>query len=100
MKFCLDLKYYQNKEKFKKILIETSDLPIVEYTDKDKVWGATDGGSFYIGTNALGRLLMQLRENVLNDSFELVIPEIDNLKIIGKEITYSLINSVPNNGYK
>ena len=99
MKFCLDVKYYQNQEKFKSVLIETKTLPIVEYTDKDKVWGATDEGDEYIGTNALGRLLMQLREEILNDTFKLQIPEIENFKIFNKNITYELINSVPNKGY-
>jgi len=97
MKFCIELKYAQNKELFYKALFDTKNLPIVEYTDKDKVWGATDEGDYYEGTNALGRLLMELRENVMNNTFELTIPEIDNFRIFGDTITYELINSVPNN---
>jgi len=97
MKFCIELKLHQNYENFSKMLLATKDLPIVEYTDKDKVWGATLEGEYYIGTNALGRLLMELREKVKTDNFELTIPEIENFKFLNKKIDK---NSVPNNVYK
>lgn len=100
MKFCIELKLFQNFEKFSKVLLETNNLPIVEYTDKDKVWGATDEGDYYVGTNALGRLLMELRENLKSGKFNLTIPEIDGLVFLGKPITMNEIKSAPNNGYK
>ncbi|HUS86203.1 MAG TPA: NADAR family protein [Bacteroidales bacterium] len=96
MKFCIELKLYQNRELFAKALLETKDLPIVEYTDKDKVWGAVADGNNYTGTNALGRLLMELRDNLKSDTFKLVIPQIEELKFLGKEITYDQLNSAPN----
>ncbi|WP_169301445.1 NADAR family protein [Pontimicrobium aquaticum] len=97
MKFCIELKLYQNYDIFSKMLLATKDLPIVEYTDKDKVWGATLEGEYYVGTNALGRLLMELREKVKNDKFELIIPEIENFRFLSQIIDK---NSVPNNVYK
>lgn len=97
MKFCLELKYAQNKELFYQALLTTKNFPIVEYTDKDKVWGASDEGEYYVGTNALGRLLMELRENIKNDTFELIIPDINNFKIFGDKITLELINTQFNN---
>ena len=96
MKFCIGIKYTQNKELFSKALLNTKDSPIVEYTDKDKVWGATDEGEYYSGTNALGRLLMELRESIKNNTFELVIPNIGDMIFLGEEITFELINSAPN----
>jgi hypothetical protein len=85
---------------FSKILLQTKELPIVEFTEIDKVWGATDEGEFYSGTNALGRLLMELRENLKNNTFNLTIPEIDDFRILRKEITMETINSAPNTLYK
>lgn len=99
MKLCIDLKLYQNKESFSKVLLSTNDLPIVEYTDKDKVWGAVEEGNYYVGTNALGRLLMELREQVKFEQFNIQIPEIENLKFLGQTINHeSIINSTPNIG--
>ena len=73
------------------MLLATKDLPIVEFTEKDKIWGAILEGEYYIGTNALGRLLMELREKVKTGKFELTIPEIENLKFLDQEITeYSI----------
>lgn len=93
MKMCLEIKLFQNYNIFSKVLLATKNLPIVEYTDKDKIWGATLEDDLYIGTNALGRLLMELREKVRNNEFELSIPEIGNLRFLDKIIDK---NSVPN----
>ena len=92
MKLCLEIKLYQNYATFSQILLETNDLPIVEYTDKDKVWGAILEGEYYIGTNALGRLLMELREKVKTNSFKVHIPNVPNLKFLGENINFSSIN--------
>lgn len=100
MRFCLEIKLKQNWNSFSKVLLDTGRLPIVEYTDKDKVWGATDEGDFYSGTNALGRLLMELREKVRTNTFELIIPQINELVFLDKEITIEQINSAPNILYK
>jgi ribA/ribD-fused uncharacterized protein len=86
MKFCIGLKLHQNREKFTKVLLSTGNLPIVEYTDKDKVWGAIPEDDYYIGTNALGRLLMELREQVKNNTFEFNIPQLNNSMILAKPI--------------
>lgn len=96
MKFCLEIKLKQNWNSFSKALLDTRNLPIVEHTDKDKVWGATDEGEFYSGTNALGRLLMELREKVRTNTFELTIPQINGLVFLDKEITIEQVNSAPN----
>lgn len=87
MKFCIEVKLYQNWNNFSKALLSTKNLAIVEYTEKDKVWGATKEGDYYEGTNALGRLLMELREKIVFDNFDLTIPDIDNLKLFDSKIT-------------
>lgn len=89
MRFCIALKLYQNFDKFSELLLKTNNLPLVEYTEKDKVWGAILEGEYYIGTNALGRLLMELRQKIQTDDFEFDIPEIYNLTFLGKRIKLS-----------
>ncbi|THF51738.1 NADAR family protein [Flavobacterium supellecticarium] len=63
MSWCLQIKLLQNYDKFSALLISTYAKPIVEYSTKDDVWGAipTDSNTLK-GKNALGRLLMQMRE--------------------------------------
>jgi hypothetical protein len=94
MKFCIEIKLYQNYNTFSQILLATKDMPIVEFTDKDKVWGATPEGDYYVGTNALGRLLMELREKVKSNTFEFKIPDIKDLRFLNEQIVQ---NSVANN---
>lgn len=91
MRFCLSLKLYQNFNKFSELLLRTDNFPIVEFTEKDKVWGATLEGEYYVGTNALGRLLMELREQIQTNNFEFDIPEIYNLKFLGEKITFKSV---------
>lgn len=86
MKFCLQVKYFYNKQEFGELLLKTKNHQIVEFTFEDKVWGATDEGDYYEGTNALGRLLMELREDIKNNTYQLEVPKIENLRLLGKEI--------------
>lgn len=86
MKFCLQVKYFYNKQEFGELLLKTKNRQIVEFTYEDKVWGATDEGEYYEGTNALGRLLMELREDIKNHTYQLEVPKIENLRLLGKEI--------------
>lgn len=65
MYWCLQVKLSQNWDLFSKVLLSTRDKPIVEYSRKDKIWGAMDLGNNQLeGVNALGRLLMKLRDNM------------------------------------
>jgi ribA/ribD-fused uncharacterized protein len=65
MRWCLQVKLVQNWDKFSQLLLATGDLPIVEDSWKDDFWGAKpQAEEILIGINALGRLLMQLREQV------------------------------------
>jgi ribA/ribD-fused uncharacterized protein len=61
MQWVLEVKLSQNWNTFGTLLQKTEDKPIVELTNKDKVWGAKKEGDLLIGINALGRLLMLVR---------------------------------------
>jgi ribA/ribD-fused uncharacterized protein len=89
MRWCLQIKLSQNWEKFSKLLLETGDKSIVEFTKKDKMWGATQEGNTYVGVNALGRLLMELREDFVKQSIQPYCVEpapIDNFKLLSSSI--------------
>lgn len=73
MKFCLQTKYEQSEE-FRHVLNETIGFSIVEDQTKLKTtksgnlkdadtWGVVIKGELFVGSNLLGRLLMELREN-------------------------------------
>lgn len=65
MYWCLQVKLAQNFITFGQLLETTCDKPIVEESNKDPFWGAikskTDENCL-TGVNALGRLLMKLRQ--------------------------------------
>lgn len=92
MKWCLEVKLIQNFDKFSKILLSTQDKTIVEYSKKDAVWGALlkDDKSTLVGKNALGRLLMELREKIksqeLNKSSIIFQPNIPAFLLFGNPI--------------
>jgi len=64
MKWCLNVKYSQNIFTFHPLLCKTGNSFIVENSSSDNFWGAIpdENGEVYKGKNALGRLLMELRE--------------------------------------
>jgi putative DNA methylase len=64
MKWCLRVKLAQNWEKFGSLLLATGDKPIVEDSRKDDFWGAKPLDNVLVGGNVLGRLLMELREQL------------------------------------
>ncbi|MEW6542164.1 MAG: NADAR domain-containing protein [Nitrospirota bacterium] len=65
MRWCLRAKLAQNWQKFGELLLATGDRQIVEESRKDDFWGAkgTDEATL-VGINVLGRLLMELREEL------------------------------------
>jgi ribA/ribD-fused uncharacterized protein len=62
MLWCLQIKLSQNWDSFGKLLLSTENKSIVELAPKGKIWGAMREGDYLIGVNALGRLIMFLRE--------------------------------------
>ena len=71
MRWCLRIKLIQNWDAFSKLLLETGDQHIVEQSRKDDFWGAKPVDTHtLVGVNALGRLLMELREEVKTERQE------------------------------
>jgi ribA/ribD-fused uncharacterized protein len=65
MYWCLRVKLAQNFITFGQLLESTCDKAIVEDSSKDAFWGAVQDkkdNTILIGVNALGRLLMKLRQ--------------------------------------
>lgn len=90
MRWCLRVKLAQNWNKFRNALLETEDLPIVEHSRRDDFWGAKlMHDTTLVGINVLGRLLMELREQIKKDSadFQYVEPlPIPNFLLYNKQI--------------
>lgn len=63
MRWCLQMKLAQNYIKFGLLLEQTGKRDIVEESAKDSFWGTIRRNDNLCGVNALGRLLMELREN-------------------------------------
>lgn len=63
MRRCLRTKFEQCAD-FRDALLSTKNKILIEYaTWWDLYWGCYLKGNYYIGCNALGRLLMELRNN-------------------------------------
>ena len=75
MRWCLRVKLAQNWDGFGELLLSTGGAPIVEDSRKDDFWGAKRTNEGLIGTNALGRLLMELRDKLKG-------PNRDRLRIV------------------
>lgn len=94
MRWCLRVKLAQNFIEFGKLLESTFDKPIVEDSSKDDFWGAIrdkQDENLLRGTNALGRLLMELRQfyNEKRYSYEMFVVEplnIPDFKLFGQDI--------------
>lgn len=89
MRWVLRLKAQQHPETFVAALIESGERPIVEFSMRDTFWGAGPGpGDTLVGCNVLGRLLMQVRAEVLAHGHDRVVPPppIPNPRLLGRLI--------------
>lgn len=89
MRWVLEVKLSQNWEKFGSLLLKTGEKPIVEFTHKDKIWGAVQEGQKLVGVNALGRLLMDIRDKyVKTNSYHRCIesPAITGFLLFNNEV--------------
>ena len=67
MRWCLRAKLVSNFDTFAALLVSTGRVPIVEDSVKDDFWGARAFNTEMLsGSNVLGRLLMELREQVFD----------------------------------
>ena len=92
MRWCLRMKLANNWHAFSELLLRTKERPIVEASRKDDFWGAkvVDDGDTLVGMNVLGRLLMELREQVKQQgrdaALDIAPPDIPQFLLFGKEI--------------
>ena len=74
MRWCLRVKLAQHWDTFGKLLLDTGDLPIVEESRRDDFWGARPvDARTLVGVNALGRLLMELRQHARTERQESIL---------------------------
>lgn len=93
MKWTLRVKLAQNWDNFSQVLLDSAGKDIVELSNKDQFWGAKPlDGNVFIGVNALGRLLMELREHIKynnKERFMSVAPlNIEDFKLYGENIRF------------
>lgn len=94
MRWTLRVKLAQNYLTFGQILLSTENRPIVEESHKDDFWGAIrdkNNYELFKGTNALGRLLMELREsyrnnNALENNLKVYPLQIPNFLLLDRKI--------------
>jgi ribA/ribD-fused uncharacterized protein len=92
MRWCLRVKLLQNWNGFAAVLEATLDRPIVEVSTKDSFWGARpESEDQLIGGNVMGRLLMELREQLrgpMRETLKQPIqpPDLPALFILGRPV--------------
>ena len=64
MRWVLRMKREANRDEIDALLAETGERPIVEVSTRDPRWGARPVGDRYEGNNVLGRLWMELRQQL------------------------------------
>lgn len=91
MRWCLRIKLQNNWARFGDVLERTGARPIVEESVKDEFWGAKpqDDGTL-AGRNVLGRLLMELREQLRDvksgRAAEISYPVVPHFYLFGKPL--------------
>lgn len=92
MKWCINIKLAQNFVSFGAVIHETGLKNIIENSANDNFWGAIPNkeGTIFTGKNALGRLLMDLRQVFYGkDTFSLLFiepPQIENFLLFNEPI--------------
>ena len=97
MRWCLKAKLACNWSSIKKLILSTKNKPIVEESKRDNYWGAIPQANGELkGQNQLGRLLMELREELLKENnlnFRTVLPlNIKNFSLLGSPIPEIIVN--------
>ena len=81
MRWCLRVKLAFHVPRFGDLLRATGSRPIVEQSHRDSFWGARPRGTgSLVGANVLGRLLMELRQELVSGEF-LGVPHVEPLEI-------------------
>ena len=67
MRWVLRMKREANQDEIDALLAATGERPIVEVSTRDPWWGARPVADRYQGNNVLGRLWMELRQQLRED---------------------------------
>ncbi len=102
MKWCLRVKLIYNWQRFSELLLATGEKAIVEDSRKDQFWGAKPdiGDNTLTGQNVLGRLLMELREQLRSspDALRSITPvRIDMFLLDGRSLPTIMISEPSSN---
>lgn len=93
MKWCINIKLAQNFMTFGELLHSTGQKNIVENSQIDNFWGAipNEDETIFTGKNALGRLLMELRQTYFSkECYSLLYiepPKIEDFDFLGQPIS-------------
>lgn len=73
MRYCIQLKLQQNEKLLGAVLKLTGCTQIVERSSKDNFWGAIwdENADAFVGYNVLGKLIMEVRQQFLDQEIEL-----------------------------
>ena len=82
MRWAIGLKLHQNPSTFGAELLSTGDKPIVEKSSKDQFWGCFQIGDEFVGCNVLGRLLMELRQQYVEQGESYKPPSVLPLDVV------------------
>lgn len=97
MRWSLRMKLANNWNTFSALLLKSGDRPIVEESRKDAFWGAkvVDDGDTLVGMNVLGRLLMELREQVKQQgrdaALDIAPPDIPQFLLFGGRLKWQRV---------
>jgi predicted NAD-dependent protein-ADP-ribosyltransferase YbiA (DUF1768 family) len=102
MRWCIQVKLAQNFFKFGEILESTGVKIIVEDSRNNDFWGAIRGKSnenILVGSNVLGKLLVELRKIYLQhkdipESFIVQPLKIPDFKLIGQDIETITVETI------
>ena len=90
MRHSLRLRYGHHPDEMAELFAKTKDIPIVEISNRDNFWGTFNKNGILRGENILGRLWMELRQEVADHDptapFEVAAPKIPDLVLCGREV--------------
>ncbi len=90
MRHSLRLRYAHHPVAMAAVFAKTKGMPIVEISSRDDFWGTFNENGILRGQNILGRLSMELRQEVAGHDpetpFEVQAPEIPDLFLCGRKV--------------
>jgi len=91
MRHSLRLRYGHHPEEMAELFAKTEGVPIVEISNRDNFWGTFNENGILRGQNVLGRLWMELRQEVADHDpatpFEVAASNIPDLLLCGRQVT-------------